>query len=312
MRVLLFGATGTIGQAVAHALKAQGHEAIAVGRRDGGILPTRIADVGDTDDLLIRAFDGEPFDAVVSCLASRSGAPKDAWAIDHDAHQAILKAAQKAGTPRFVLLSALCVQEPKLAFQKAKRAFEQSLQNADLTWTIVRPTAFFKSLSGQVARVAAGKPFLAFADGKRTACKPISDRDLATFVVHSLSDPDCRNAICPIGGPGPAITPIDQARMLETLLGRSVPVRTLPVGAMKAIIAALRLAGAVSPKAAEKAELARIGLFYGTHSMLVRNAESGQYDAAATPETGSDLLLDHYRALLAGDITHDLADHAVF
>ena len=312
MRVLLFGATGTIGQAVARKLKADGHDAVAVGRRDAQIVQTRIADINDPKSLLANAFIDEPFDAVISCLASRSGAPKDAWSIDHDAHQAILEATKQAETPRFVLLSALCVQEPKLAFQKAKLAFEESLKGSGLTWTIIRPTSFFKSLSGQVARVAGGKPFLAFGDGRLTACKPISDRDLAAFMVQSLSAPECSNAICPIGGPGPAITPLDQAEMLGSLIGRPVPVRTIPVGVMKTIISALSVAGTVSKRAAEKAELARIGLFYGTHSMLVRDPQTGAYADAATPETGADLLLDHYRALLDGEATHDLADHAVF
>jgi divinyl chlorophyllide a 8-vinyl-reductase len=50
-----------------------------------------------------------------------------------------------------VLLSAICVQKPLLEFQRAKLAFEAKLQEAgDITYSIVRPTAFFKSLAGQV------------------------------------------------------------------------------------------------------------------------------------------------------------------
>ncbi len=77
----------------------------------------------------------------------------------------------------FVLLSAICAQKPVLAFQKAKLAFEAHLLEQGLTYSIVRPTAFFKSLSGQVARVKQGGPFLVFGDGRLTACKPISDAD---------------------------------------------------------------------------------------------------------------------------------------
>jgi divinyl chlorophyllide a 8-vinyl-reductase len=76
-----------------------------------------------------------------------------------------------------------------------------------LRWSIVRPTAFFKSLSGQIARVQAGKPFLLFGDGALTACKPISDRDLGDYIAGCLSDPDRWNRILPIGGPGPALDP---------------------------------------------------------------------------------------------------------
>lgn len=311
MRVLLFGATGTIGRAVATALSTAGHDAVAVGRRDAQTLPTRIANLHDPDSL-ISAIKEERFDAALSCLASRSGAPKDAWSIDHDAHQSILRATQDAHIKRFVQLSAICVQKPDLAFQKAKLAFEQSLMASDHTWTIVRPTAFFKSLSGQVQRVADGKPFLAFGNGERTSCKPISDRDLASFMVQTLENPEVDDKICPIGGPGPALSPRDQAGILQDLLGRPVALKKMPVAAMRTIITGLSLAGAVSKKAAEKAALARIGLYYGTESMLVRDPATGAYSADKTPETGADTLRDHYAALLKGEITHDLAEHAIF
>ena len=68
------------------------------------------------------------------------------------------------------------------ALSFAKLAFEAELRASGLVWSIVRPTAFFKSLSGQVARVQAGKPFLVFGDGRLTACKPISDPDLGVFI----------------------------------------------------------------------------------------------------------------------------------
>ena len=50
----------------------------------------------------------------------------------------------------------------------------------------MRPTAFFKSLSGQVERVRGGRPFLLFGDGTLTACKPISDADLAAGVRRPI------------------------------------------------------------------------------------------------------------------------------
>jgi len=81
------------------------------------------------------------FDAIVSCIASRTGAPKDAWAVDYGVHSAVLKQAVAAGTPQFVLLSAICVQKPLLDFQKAKLAFEAELQASGLTSARARANA---------------------------------------------------------------------------------------------------------------------------------------------------------------------------
>ncbi len=63
----------------------------------------------------------------------------------------VLETARQKGASHFVLLSAICVQKPLLEFQHAKLKFETALQAAgDITYSIVRPTAFFKSLAGQV------------------------------------------------------------------------------------------------------------------------------------------------------------------
>lgn len=314
LRVLLLGATGTIGRATAAALVEAGHEVVAV-VRPGASGPAGCArleaDVTQAG-ALAAAIGTARFDAVISCLASRTGAPKDAWAIDHRANSLALAAAIAADIPRFVLLSAICVQRPLLEFQRAKLAFEAELQAEAIKWSIVRPTAFFKSLSGQVARVKAGKPFLVFGDGRLTACTPISDADLGRYLVACLTDPALENRILPIGGPGPAITPLDQAQMLERLTGQPVRLKRVPVALMDGIIAVLSALGRLSPKLAEKANLARIGRYYATESMLVLNPATGQYEADATPEFGTDRLADHYAAMLNGTARDDRGAHKVF
>ncbi|NRB03987.1 MAG: NAD(P)H-binding protein, partial [Rhodobacteraceae bacterium] len=207
----MLGATGTAGQATLAALLNAGHRVICLIRPRSAIpkgfdlAEFRVCDITDPKSLRQDGLRGDVFDAVVSCLASRSGLPADAWAIDHDVHQTVLSIAKDTGIAQMVLLSAICVQKPKLEFQKAKLAFEQALTSSGLTYSIVRPTAFFKSLSGQFERVKQGKPFLVFGDGQLTACKPISDRDLGQFIARCLVEPELQNRVLPIGGPGPAL-----------------------------------------------------------------------------------------------------------
>ena len=77
---------------------------------------------------------------------------KDSWAVDYQATKNVLDVARQRGAQHFVLLSAICVQKPLLEFQHAKLKLEADLQSGgDLTYSIVRPTAFFKSLAGQVS-----------------------------------------------------------------------------------------------------------------------------------------------------------------
>jgi divinyl chlorophyllide a 8-vinyl-reductase len=272
----------------------------------------RFGQVSDLASLMRDGFAGERFDAVVSCMASRTGAPKDAWAIDHDAHLQVLQAAQAAGVQHFVLLSAICVQKPKLAFQHAKLAFEHALLNSGMRYSIVRPTAFFKSLSGQIDRVRRGKPFLIFGNGELTACKPISDDDLGDYLAQCIQDPTRHNRVLPIGGPGPAITPLAQGHALFALLGKTPKFKRVPVALLDVIIATLSALGHVVPALAAKAELARIGRYYATESMLVLNPETGLYDENATPSTGTHTLKDHYAQVIAQGQSVNLGEHAVF
>jgi divinyl chlorophyllide a 8-vinyl-reductase len=204
------------------------------------------------------------------------------------------------------------VQKPLLAFQHAKLAFEKALIESGLTYSIVRPTAFFKSLSGQVERVKQGKPFLVFADGTLTACKPISDDDLGDFLAGCLDDTRRHNRVLPIGGPGDAITPRQQGEHLFALLGREPRFKQVPLALLDAIIGVLGTLGHVLPPLAHKAELARIGRYYATESMLVLDPQTGRYDAAATPSTGSQTLFDFYAGLVSGAIAPERGDHAVF
>lgn len=321
-RVLVLGATGTMGKAAVRALTAAGHETVCFlrPRPDAGDLTRlfppdallRFGDVTDQESLLRDGFAGERFDVMMSCLASRTGLPEDAWAIDYRAHVAALAAAQNAGVRHVVLLSAICVQKPMLAFQHAKLAFERLLIESGLTYSIVRPTAYFKSLSGQIGRVREGKPFLVFGDGRLTACKPISDDDLGRFLAACIVSPDLHNKVLPVGGPGEAITPIEQGERLAALLGQRPRFRHVPVAMLDAIVFVLGTLGRFSPSLKSKAELARIGRYYATESMLLWDAQTQRYDAAATPSFGTETLYDYYARAARGEVADDRGEHAVF
>jgi len=123
----------------------------------------------NTQTLAEIAAENNGIESIISCLASRSGIKKDAYAIDYQATLNFLEAGRDTSVKarHFVLLSAYCVKNPWLQFQQAKLKFEEALtaQN-DMTYSIVRPTAFFKSVSGQLEVIQSGAPFVMFGDGE--------------------------------------------------------------------------------------------------------------------------------------------------
>ena len=160
-RVLVAGASGYIGKFVVRECVKRGYETVALvrpGYRDNAEAlkgaSLLYCDVTNEQTLRAQVF-CTPADVVISCLASRSGTEDDSHLIDYQATLNVLNAAKAAAQlDQFILLSAFCVRKPELQFQKAKLKFEVALQSAHQRgevnkYSIVRPTAFFKSVSGQ-------------------------------------------------------------------------------------------------------------------------------------------------------------------
>ncbi|XP_008812306.2 divinyl chlorophyllide a 8-vinyl-reductase, chloroplastic [Phoenix dactylifera] len=334
INILVTGSTGYIGKFVVRELCRRGFNVIAVARERSGIRGRsdkdqtlqRLAgstvcfsDVTDLDTL-DRSLDslGLPIDAVVCCLASRTGGIKDSWKIDYGATRNSLVAGRRRGASHFVLLSAICVQKPLLEFQRAKLKFEDELEKeaADgtgFTYSIVRPTAFFKSLGGQVETVKGGKPYVMFGDGRLCACKPISEEDLASFIADCVMDEDKACKILPIGGPGKALTPLDQGEMLFRLLGQEPKFLKVPIGVMDFSIGVLDFLSKIFPSLEDAAEFGRIGRYYAAESMLVLDPETGQYSAEKTPSYGKDTLDDFFaRVTREGMAGQELGEQTIF
>uniref|UniRef100_A0A383VRI4 Divinyl chlorophyllide a 8-vinyl-reductase, chloroplastic n=1 Tax=Tetradesmus obliquus TaxID=3088 RepID=A0A383VRI4_TETOB len=328
VNVLVVGPTGYIGRFVTKELIARGYNVIAFAREQAGIkgkmgkedtkkeLPGAqvvFGDVTNLQSLRDTAF-AQPVDVVVSCLASRTGGKKDSWAIDYQATKNVLDVARERGASHFVLLSAICVQKPLLEFQRAKLQLEADLQAAgDISYSIVRPTAFFKSLAGQVELVKQGKPYVMFGDGNLASCKPISEQDLARFMADCITDADKANAVLPIGGPGKALSAKEQADILFRLTGLPPKYFPVPIALMDGIIGIFDFLAKIFPALEDSAEFGKIGRYYAAESMLVWDEKRGVYDADATPSYGTDTLEGFFQKALAEGLKgQELGDQAVF
>ncbi|XP_041000926.1 divinyl chlorophyllide a 8-vinyl-reductase, chloroplastic [Juglans microcarpa x Juglans regia] len=334
INVLVVGSTGYIGAFVVKELVSRGFNVIAVAREKSGIRAKNSkeetlnqlkgANVCFSDvtrlDSLEKTLDnlGVSVDVVVSCLASRSGGVKDSWKIDYEATKNSLVAGRNRGASHFVLLSAICVQKPLLEFQRAKLKLEAELmKEAEVdnafTYSIVRPTAFFKSLGGQVELVKDGKPYVMFGDGKLCACKPISESDLASFIADCVLSKDKINQVLPIGGPGKALTPLEQGETLFKLLGREPKFLKVPIGIMDFAIGVLDFLVKIFPSMEDAAEFGKIGRYYAAESMLVLDPETGEYSAEKTPSYGKDTLEEFFeRVLREGMEGQELGEQTIF
>jgi divinyl chlorophyllide a 8-vinyl-reductase len=304
-RVTVVGASGYIGKAVVRECVRRGYATTAVVRDaskasfDGATtVGAECADLGG----ISRAFEAAGTDVVVCCLASRSGTEADSLLVDYEASVNCLEAARKCGARHYVLLSAFCVAKPDLSFQTAKLKTEAALAGqGDVSYSVVRPTAFFKSLSGQVEILKGGGPFVYFdLGGDRSAtCNPISEADLAMAIVDCVADPARSSKggepIWNVGGPDAGISMKDQGELIATAIAevdgepRKEPwLLGVPIGVFDGIVGAIKWAYDLtgSPKVKDAWELGQIGRYYAVEDMLT---------TAPAEKYGKMSLKEHYK-----------------
>jgi divinyl chlorophyllide a 8-vinyl-reductase len=305
------GATGYIGKSVVREAVRQGYQTIALVRDaskvsskqgkasyDGFLDGAQVVecDVTNAEDVTrvmndITANTGKKIDAIVSCLASRSGIKKDAYLIDYQATLNCLEAGRAAKAGHFVLLSAFCVKNPWLQFQQAKLKFEAALQaQQDMSWSIVRPTAFFKSVSGQLEVCQSGAPYVMFGNGEVTRCNPIAESDLATYLMDCVTDKSRHQKIINLGGPDEPLTMKMQGEMLFRALNMQPKYFNAPLWLFDVIINTIQFFADItgSEQLEDAAETGRIGKYYAVEDMLTTKPEE---------KYGTITLQDHYNRI---------------
>jgi uncharacterized protein YbjT (DUF2867 family) len=146
MKVLIVGASGLIGSAIAARLASEGHEIVAVARHPPqNSFPSATWVALD----LARATDPNDWtavlagiEAVVNCAGVQQDGPGDSTAGVHTSGPAALfRACERQGIRRVIHLSAVGVdREAPTQFSRSKIAGDQTLMALDLDWVILRPS----------------------------------------------------------------------------------------------------------------------------------------------------------------------------
>jgi len=299
-KIFVAGSTGYIGKNVVKYALDNGFDVVTAKRHSDnkpGQLnkKLKVIKISNNDNNWIA--DLEKVDVIISCLASRTGEPKDAHLVDYKLNCLLLEKAKALKCSHFILLSAICVQKPRLAFQFEKLAFEEELKKSGLNFSIVRPTAYFKSLSGQIENIKKGKPYVYFGDGQITQCNPISEKDLSLYILSCIKDKTKWRKILPIGGPKQSITPKDIGKILFEIFEVSPKYKSFPTKLLDAIRLLLLIISPFSNWAKNKSELIKIAKYYATESMLIWDEKKECYDANMTPSTGKDTLRDYFYSI---------------
>jgi NADH dehydrogenase len=254
MTVLVTGGTGFIGPHVVHALRARDLPVRALVRNPGRAsrLTTLGAELveGDvTDGASLRKACAD-VDAVVHLVSIIKGSRADFERVMTEGTRSLVAAAKEAGVRRFVLTSALGVDERSkdaVPYFGAKWQMERAVEESGLERVIFRPSFVFGREGGalpvfvRLARLAPVTPIV--GDGTRRL-QPIWVEDLAEYYAHALELPEAAGRTFELGGPD-AVTWNDFWARLKRVLGVRRPSVHVPIGVLR-IQAALteRLPGA--------------------------------------------------------------------
>jgi uncharacterized protein YbjT (DUF2867 family) len=254
VKVLVTGGTGFIGPKVVHALRAREHDVRALVRR-----PDRARTLaawgcelaeGDVTDAasLGQAVDG--CDAVVHLVSIIKGSAGDFDRVMVKGTESLIGAAKEGGVSRFVLMSALGVNEQNrdlVAYFRSKWAMEQSLGASGLEHVVFRPSFVFGKDGGVLpmfVRQVKLAPLTPVVGSGEVRLQPIWVDDVAQFFAQAVDTPAAADRTFEIGGPEAVTWNAFYARV-KKVLGVRRGTMHLPVGLVRAGAAVLeRLPGA--------------------------------------------------------------------
>ena len=121
------------------------------------------------------------------------------------------------------------------------------------------------------------------------------------------------NKIHLIGGPGPPISPKNQADLLFKLSRSKKKITHISPKLFQVIIYVLMPLSKISQKIQDFREFLKIAYYYATESMLFWDEKNCQYSSDKTPEFGKDTLEDYYKEILNKDkVYEELKDQKLF
>jgi uncharacterized protein YbjT (DUF2867 family) len=243
MTILVTGATGFVGPHVAHALRARDLPVRALVRdpKRATRLTAWGVDLaqGDvTESATLRgAFAG--VEVVVHLVAIIKGSRTDFERVMVQGTRNVVAAAQEAGVRRFVLASALGLDERSRAavpYFGTKWEMERAVEASGLEHVILRPSFIFGKDGGVLptfVRLARFAPVTPIVGTGTQRLQPIWVEDVAAYYAASIDLPAAANRTFELGGPD-APTWNEFWDRLKRVVGSRRPSIHLPVGLMRA------------------------------------------------------------------------------
>ncbi|MEV4439175.1 NAD(P)H-binding protein [Streptomyces sp. NPDC049577] len=219
-RILITGASGTIGRATARLLAGAGHAVRLLGRD-----PARLPDLGPLGEPVTGDFaDPAGLRAALAGIEKVLVITRDPRLPEYDAN--IVDAARAAGVRHLVKLSALAVTDDGAEdfLTRWQRAAEERVRACGLDWTMLRPRSFMSNTLSWADGVRSAGLVRAWPADAPNAC--VDPRDVAAVAALVLTGDGHAGQAYALTGPE-ALTARQQTAALGAALGRELAFQEL-------------------------------------------------------------------------------------
>jgi NADH dehydrogenase len=236
--ILIIGATGNLGSALAKNLLSDGKSVRAMTRtpEKAEALKKLGAEVviGDLRDPQSLTDACQGIEKLLAAAHSFEGKGKSSpQIVDGQGNRNLIDAAKLAGVKHFVFTSALGARpDHPVDFFRLKYQTEQYLKDSGLSYTILRPAAFIESWVEMIAQpmLTTGKATI-FGRGKNPV-NYVAVADAARFAQIGLENPEAKNQVIEIGGPENYTTE-QIIELIERTTGKTAKRSYTPLPVMK-------------------------------------------------------------------------------
>ena len=205
MKILLVGATGTLGRQIAKKAVEEGHEVRCIVRnprkasflQEWGCELTK-GDLLQKDDINYALQDIE---AVIDAATSRPDDSKSIYETDWEGKLNLFNECETNGVSRIIFLSILLTEEFRnVPLMDVKFCTEKLLEDSKFNYTIFKCAAFMQGVIGQFAIPILDSQAV-WMSGSPTNIAYINTQDMANIIVSSLDNPKTYKLTLPLVGP---------------------------------------------------------------------------------------------------------------
>ncbi len=238
MKLLVVGATGTLGRQIARRALEEDRDVRCLVRnpRKATFLKEWGAEIVQGDlckpETLGPALEG--VDVIIDAATTRATESARLQQVDWYGKVNLIQAAEKANIQRFIFFSILNAENfPDVPLMDIKHCTEKFLTESNLNYTILRPCGFMQGLIGQYAVPILDNQAVWFT-GESTPIAYMDTLDIAKFTTRVLDVQDTENRTFPIVGTR-AWTADEVINLCERLSNRTAKISRIPIGFLRGV-----------------------------------------------------------------------------